>query len=166
MKHPVLACLASLLAVAVLWPAAVNADVLGTGRGTWTAWVSPTAGSGAFWDNVSPNGHACDAALWASGTGNCDSPISGFYRDGASGSANSDDWYEQWLKVPKTGKGIEFTATDGLGSTKPKAADDGELLSALDEGLPVPEPATLVLLGSGLLGIGAAVRRRRARTSL
>jgi hypothetical protein len=174
MKHPVLARFVTSAALLVLWSAAANADVIGPGRNSWGTWVSPTTGSGAFWENVSRDGRDCDVALWSSGTGNCTSPIAGFYRDGFDRNGTADDWYGISLNMPRTGLGRDAAGSDGLGSTTRKSgkgdgsdesfgADglQGGFYALAEDGLPVPEPATLFLLGGGLFGVAAAVRRRR-----
>jgi hypothetical protein len=83
----------------------------------------------------------------------------------ANGTYSIDitDLYNDWVTGDKANNGLVFAAPDeGMGSKFASFGNSGGTAPYLSD-VYVPEPATMAMLGSGLIALVAARRRRRGR---
>jgi hypothetical protein len=136
---------ASAIAILGALPAA-RADIIQTATGTGTVFSSVSLTGGA--EIASFTYTAAVSGL----TGSETLTVDGFSASltAASASATITSGLLTGSEASALAAGTEIVALSGSGSVGPETLD-----------MQVPEPASMAILGSGLLGLGSILRRRR-----
>ncbi len=136
---------------------------LGTVGGTLSQTFDTTAGQSyqvTYYTAKQQDGSPADAALFDVSVVNAADSAS---LAAVSGSVLGTLWVQQSFSFTATGPSSTLTFEDDGGvnnSAYNLSLDNFSINSGVSKGSPVPEPASIVLLGLGILGLAGSQRRR------